>query len=288
MGIKFSVVITTYNRPDFLKEALLGIKAQSYQPSEIIIIDDNSTSSYEDVLPLIQEMSANYIRQPESCGANRARNIGVSIAQGDVIAFLDDDDIWLPDYLQRHFDLYVDGAQALVSGFKQLGKESVEVVNLDSAVTKTSLLRGNTYCGMSGFSAHRSILKEHPFDETLNNGQDWDMYVRLFQLEIDFRNIPTPIFLYRFQNEDGIGAKVRKMKPSEIDKRLGSAIKHKEFLGTYWFNKRVSEQLLFSLKHKNNKLAWLKKSVKMAGLTATTMFFVNAIKRKMLKKPMSI
>lgn len=288
MDIKFSVVITTYNRPDFLKEALLGIRAQSYQPSEIIIIDDNSSSSYSEVLPLIREMSANYIRQPKSCGANRARNIGVSIATGDVVAFLDDDDIWLPDYLQSHFDLYVDGAKALVSGFKQLGNESVEVVNPDLAITKTSLQRGNTYCGMSGFSASKDILKEHPFDEELNNGQDWDMYVRLFQLNIDFRNIPNPIFLYRFQNEDGIGAKVRKMNPSEIDKRLGSAVKHREFLGEYWFNKRISEQILFSLKYKKRKLSWILKSIEMTGLGPTMMFFFRAVKRKITKRPMSI
>lgn len=288
MSIKFSVVITTFNRPEYLKEALLGIKAQTIQPAEIIIIDDNSTCSYDEVLPLVDEMAASYRRQPVSCGANKARNIGVSLAQGDVVAFLDDDDIWLPNYLEKHSAMYSSGSQAVVCGFKQMGKETVEVINSDTEVTKSSLVRGNTYCGMSGFSAQRTLLKDHPFDESLNNGQDWDIYVRFFELKINFKNIPEAIFLYRFQNEDGIGAKVRKMKPSEIDKRLGSAIKHRDFLGSYWFNKRVSEQLLFSLKHKNEKLAWIKKSVQMAGAVATIMFFVNLFKRKVLKKPMSI
>tara|TARA_B110000046_G_scaffold183844_1_gene220891 strand:- start:1869 stop:2294 length:426 start_codon:yes stop_codon:yes gene_type:complete len=141
---------------------------------------------------------------------------------------------------------------------------------------------------MSGFSARRELLLKNTFDESLNNGQDWDMYVRLFQLGVTFVNVSTPIFLYRFQNEDGIGAKVRKMKPEQIDKRLRSAYKHRGFLGEYWFRKRVAEQILFSLKHKKPKIKWVKKAIDMAGLRATIVFFIAAIKRKLLNTPMDI
>ncbi|CAD5280451.1 Glycosyltransferase PglI [Alteromonas sp. 38] len=288
MSLKISVVITTYNRPDCLLEALEGVKNQICSPHEIIIIDDNSSCSYDSVMPAINSLNAKYCRQNVSCGANKARNLGVEYACGDVVAFLDDDDIWLPEYLTILSEQFRAGADACVSGFKQLGKEDVVVVNKDTSVTKSSLLRGNTYCGMSGFSAKRELLLKNTFDESLNNGQDWDMYVRLFQLGVTFVNVPNPIFLYRFQNEDGIGAKVRKMKPEQIDKRLGSAYKHKEFLGEYWFKKRVSEQFLFSLKHKNNKPSWIIYSIKKAGLIATGMFFVRAFNRKLTKRPMSI
>lgn len=288
MSLNISVVITTYNRPDCLLEALDGVRSQLLLPNEIIIIDDNSSRSYETAMPAINALGARYLKQNVSGGANKARNLGVEYSKGDVIAFLDDDDIWLPEYLTTLCDLYKAGADAVVSGFKQLGKEGVVVVNNDDVVTKKSLLRGNTYCGMSGFSAKRQLLLENTFDESLNNGQDWDMYVRLFQLGVSFVNVPEPIFLYRFQNEDGIGAKVRKMKPSEIDKRLGSANKHKTFLGEYWFKKRVCEQILFSLKHKENKIKWIMKAIEAAGFKATLYFFVNAIKRKLTNKPMSI
>ena len=288
MSLKISVVITTYNRPDCLLEALGGVTSQLYSPFEIIIIDDNSSQTYESAMPAISALGAKYLRQNVSCGANKARNLGVKEARGEVIAFLDDDDIWLPEYLTTLVDHYKAGADAIVSGFKQLGNEDVVVVNNDEEVTKKSLLRGNTYCGMSGFSARRELLLVNPFDELLNNGQDWDMYVRLFQQGVKFKNIPKPVFLYRFQNEDGIGAKVRKMKPADIDKRLGSAYKHKTFLGDYWFKKRVCEQILFSLKHKNEKSRWIIQALKMAGFKATFVFFYNALKRKVLNKPMSI
>ncbi|WP_419227544.1 glycosyltransferase family 2 protein [Alteromonas sp. OM2203] len=286
--MKISVVITTFNRPDFLQEALIGVSQQELSAYEIIIIDDCSTKSYDEVFPLVEKLDARYLKQKSGVGANAARNIGIKESSGDIVAFLDDDDIWLPNYLKVIHEEYLGGADAIVSGFKQLGKEEVVVTNKDLTVTKSSLLRGNTYCGMSGFSAKRDLLLQNSFDETLNNGQDWDMYVRLFQKGIKFKNIPAPIFLYRFQNEDGIGAKVRKMKPSDIDKRLGSAYKHKVFLGDYWFKKRVCEQILFSLKHKNEKSRWIIQALKMAGFKATFVFFFNALRRKVLNKPMSI
>lgn len=276
----FSVVITTYNRPDYLELSLRSVLTQHVQPKEIIIVDDNSSKSYKEVLAKFDDVKIRYLKQPSSGGANVARNRGINESHSDVVAFLDDDDIWLPEYLAHHQEKYLNGAEAVVSGFKHLGDESKVKINKDSKVTKHSLLRGNHYCGMSGFSAKRELLEEMLFDETLNNGQDWDMYVRLFERNVSFININIPIFLYRFQNEDGIGAKVRKMKPSDIEKRLGSARKHREFLGEYWFKKRICEQVLFSLKHKNSKVAWIKKAIEIAGYRATFMFFLNSVRRK--------
>ena len=214
--MEFSVVITTYNRPDYLELSLKSVLEQQVQPKEIIIVDDNSSKSYASVLSKFDDIRIRYIKQPLSGGANVARNRGINEASSDVIAFLDDDDMWLPEYLSYHREKYLSGADAVVSGFKHLGNESKVKVNKDSKVTKPSLVRGNHYCGMSGFSAKRELLLDMRFDETLNNGQDWDMYVRLYERNISFVNIDIPIFLYRFQNEDGIGAKVRKMSPSDI------------------------------------------------------------------------
>ena len=283
-----SVVITTCNRPAFLKEALEGIAAQTYKPKEVIVVNDCSEISYESALDAIKKVNGKHILLKERSGANRARNIGIEECSGEIIAFLDDDDIWLPNYLSEISEQYQSGAVAVVTGFKQMGKENVVVINSDVEVTKTSLLRGNTYCGMSGFSCRREILEQLRFDETLPNGQDWDMFVRLLTREMDFRNIPKALFLYRFQNEDGIGAKVRKLAPKDIYPRLASAYKHKEFLEDYWFKKRVSEQVLFSLKHKKNKKDWILLSIRLAGFKATVNFFFRALRRKVLKKPMSI
>jgi GalNAc5-diNAcBac-PP-undecaprenol beta-1,3-glucosyltransferase len=281
--LDFSVVITTYNRPDYLTLSLDSVLNQSVAVKEVTIIDDNSSVDYSTVLEKYSDTRVRYIKQAVSGGANVARNLGVKESTGDVVAFLDDDDIWLPDYLSWHLAEYDKGCEAVVSGFKHLGNEKEVRVNKDTSVTKESLLKGNTYCGMSGFSCKKELLDQMPFDTALNNGQDWDMYVRLYQSNVQFNNIPKPIFLYRFQNLDGIGAKLRKMKPEDIDKRLGSANKHREFLGRYWYNNRVAEQILFSLKYKNDKNKWILLAIRKAGLLATVNFFSTRLNIKLLK-----
>ena len=277
--MEFSVVITTYNRPDYLAQSLESVINQTVLAKEIIIIDDNSSTDYSGVLRKFNDARIRYLKQSVSGGANVARNLGVKESSGDVIAFLDDDDVWLPDYLKAHKTQYEEGADAVVSGYKHLGNEKEVRVNNDKKVTKKSLVQGNKYCGMSGFSCKKYILSNFMFDIKLNNGQDWDMFVRLYENDVALYNVSNPIFLYRFQNPDGIGAKLRFMKPADIEKRLGSARKHRAFLGEYWYKQRVAEQLLVSLRHKSNRMSWLYKSVKMVGVLASFIYIARSLFR---------
>ena len=85
-----SVIITTYNRKAFLKEAVLSVLDQDYKDKEIIIIDDGSTdASHEEV----EGFPVKYIWK-ENGGISSARNKGIAVAKGDHIAFLDVDDLW--------------------------------------------------------------------------------------------------------------------------------------------------------------------------------------------------
>lgn len=99
-----SVIIPTYNRFDSLLKAVESVKNQTYQNIEIIVVDDNSTDErYEN--NMIEGIK--YIKIEEGskeilgygCGA-LPRNIGMECANGEYIAFLDDDDVWMPDKLE--------------------------------------------------------------------------------------------------------------------------------------------------------------------------------------------
>jgi glycosyltransferase involved in cell wall biosynthesis len=100
-----SVIIPTYNRKPQLKEAIASVIAQTYQPQEIIVIDDASsdhTSEWikEDYPAIV------LITLPQNKGAAAARNAGIRIAKGELIAFLDSDDLWLPGYLSSQVDCF--------------------------------------------------------------------------------------------------------------------------------------------------------------------------------------
>ena len=101
-----SVVITTHNRPDYLKESLASVLNQTVKPSELYVIDDGSTVSYEEVLAQFPQEQFTYVKVPVASGANAARNLGITKSTSDIIAFLDDDDIWDTDYLERHISMH--------------------------------------------------------------------------------------------------------------------------------------------------------------------------------------
>ncbi len=95
--LTISVVIPTCDRPDYLGEAVACVLEQSRPADEIIVVNNGGALLGPNLLPervIIHEM-ASYI------GASRARNQGVTLAKGDYIAFLDDDDLWEPNYLQK-------------------------------------------------------------------------------------------------------------------------------------------------------------------------------------------
>lgn len=93
-----SVIIPVYNCEDFLAEAIASALAQTYLPVEIIVVDDGSTDRSGDVAKVFKDSGVRCCYQPNS-GIGAARNKGTSLAAGSYFAFLDADDVWLPDKL---------------------------------------------------------------------------------------------------------------------------------------------------------------------------------------------
>ena len=103
---RVSVIIPTYNCSEFIKDAINSILKQTYSDHEIIVVDDGSTDSTRKLLDTyIRNGLVNYIYQ-ENKGHSFARNAGIKAARGGFIAFLDADDIWLPDKLELQMKIF--------------------------------------------------------------------------------------------------------------------------------------------------------------------------------------
>ena len=100
---RVSVIIPTYNRADLLPSAIDSVLAQVYEHVEIIVVDDGSTDHTPDVLRQYGT-KVRTIRQANA-GASAARNHGIRISQGEIVAFLDSDDTWLPVKLARQISI---------------------------------------------------------------------------------------------------------------------------------------------------------------------------------------
>ena len=100
MGPLVSVVIPTYNRAYSVGKAVHSVIRQTYENLEIIIVDDGSTDNTREIIENIKDSRIVYIYQKNQ-RQSAARNNGVRVAKGDLIAFLDSDDIWLPEKLEK-------------------------------------------------------------------------------------------------------------------------------------------------------------------------------------------
>jgi hypothetical protein len=98
--MRVSVVVTLYNKAQYLKRCLQSICAQTFSGFELIVVDDGSTDAGEQIARTFGDARIRLIQQ-QNAGPGAARNRGLAEAQGEYVAFLDADDEWLPDYLSR-------------------------------------------------------------------------------------------------------------------------------------------------------------------------------------------
>ena len=104
---KVSVVIPTYNRPEFLERALASVMAQTFRDFEIIIVQNGRGRSSQKIAEKFLErgITVRYFYLP-AANAVRARNLGIQQAEGDFVAFLDDDDEWMPEKLAKQMAFF--------------------------------------------------------------------------------------------------------------------------------------------------------------------------------------
>ena len=96
-----SVVVTTYNRPAFARRAIASVLNQTYAPLEIIVVEDGTKSGLAEWIEELAAENIRYVRHDKNRGLAAARNTGLEMANGVYIAYLDDDDEWLPSKLTR-------------------------------------------------------------------------------------------------------------------------------------------------------------------------------------------
>lgn len=183
-----SVIIPAYKVAPFIREAINSVLAQTLDENEIIVINDGSPDTEE----LEKQLEAyahtiTYIKQPNK-GAGAARNAGIRAAHGEFIAFLDGDDVWLPEFLSAQVSLingdggydlvYADAANITGSGVSRL--TNMDFNPSEGPVTAESLIAARCNVVTSSVVARRNLIVEAGlFDEEFPNSQDFDLWLRL-------------------------------------------------------------------------------------------------------------
>jgi len=185
--MKVSVVIPTYNRKDFVLEAVKSVVEQSVSPYEIIIVDDGSTDGTGDAVrknfPDIV-----YIYQ-QNKGVSSARNTGIKRAKGDYVALLDSDDLWKKDKLKKHLKFIEENPQYRVSQTDEVWIRNGRFAN---PMKKHKKHGGFIFekclplciVSPSAVIIEKGIFEDYGyFDETMPACEDYDMWLRVSAFE---------------------------------------------------------------------------------------------------------
>jgi glycosyltransferase involved in cell wall biosynthesis len=198
-----SVIIPTYNRAHLITEAVESVLAQTYQNFELIVVDDGSTDNTGQVLrsfgSKIQLISQNNL------GVAEARNIGIKTARGVYIAFLDADDLWLPDKLSSQIGFLDQNPNIeIVYCDVYLADERGRIFSCIHAHHTDHifpyLLQKNIVVGSASSVMLRRTCFEKTglFDPMLDALEDWDMWLRLAAC-FRFGLVPRPLVEIRVQ-----------------------------------------------------------------------------------------
>ena len=205
-----SVIIPTYNRGWIIKEAIDSILAQDYTEFELIVVDDGSTDHTSDVLDSYGDDIKVLFQKNK--GVSAARNRGIAEASGKFIAFLDSDDLWLPQKLTVQIEFFNQTPDALICQTEEVWIRNGLRVNPKKRHKKPSGMIFNPSLELclvspSAVMIRRSLFgRVGKFDETLPACEDYDLWLRI-SCRFPVHLIDTPLIIKRGGHGDQLSSR---------------------------------------------------------------------------------
>lgn len=217
MSLFVSVIMPAYNAEKTIEKTISSVLNQSYDKFEIIIIDDGSKDNTAEIVSAIanKDKRIRFFRNEKNVGVSATRNRGISLAKGDWIAFLDSDDMWTADKLEKQIKLIANKARAnlLFTGSSFIDENNNPysyILKIPEVVKYRDLLKQNVIsCSsvlvkkqcLSGLKMERDDMHE-----------DFAMWLQILKKEHCAYGINEPLLIYRLSKGSKSGNKVKAAK----------------------------------------------------------------------------
>jgi len=204
----FSVVITTYDRAEFLEAALETLLTQSFKNFEVIIVDNFSKDNTSEVVDKFSSLDIKFFKFKNEGVISLSRNFALSKCMGQWIAFLDSDDLWTPNKLQKSYDAInvqlsvIYHGMALLKNNVLVGK--IKTRTLSKPVLENLLLKGNTIAFSSAVVRKSSLEMIQGFNcsKSMINTADFNAWLKLAKMEACFAYLPDTLGIYRIHENN--------------------------------------------------------------------------------------
>lgn len=172
-----SVIIPLYNKEHYIEQTIKSVLSQTYADFELIIVNDGSTDKSADIVKKVPDERIVYVSQSNQ-GVSAARNAGIKMARGEYIAFLDADDKWMPEYLEKMYLLtkkYSDYSVFCAAQKKRL----ISTLPLGVSIIEDHCMYNYIYFTGSLLIKKHVFQETEPFREGIQLGEDRDMWLRI-------------------------------------------------------------------------------------------------------------
>lgn len=229
-----SIIIPTYNRAHLIGETLDSVLAQTYTNWECIVVDDGSTDNTNLVISnyVTKDSRFQYHHRPtnKQKGPSSCRNYGFELSKGEFINWFDDDDVMMPDALQKRISFFKPNIDAVICKLQHYDFEKniiLNETNISSNNIIIDYLLGNIIYFVSGPMWKKEFLLKQKmlFDEGLSNLDDWDFNLRMLYANPNLILVDEALIKYRVHN-NSLSQQIIQLNFEEIKSELKARLKH--------------------------------------------------------------
>lgn len=221
-----SIIIPVYNAEKTVRDTLDSVLMQTFTDYEVIMTDDCSTDCSYEILCEYAEMDTRFrvIKNEKNSGTSFSRNEAVKHANGEYVAFLDADDLWLPDKLQKQLVTVKSHQDALIwytgSGFISAdGKRKASILHVPERVDWKELLKQNNI-SCSSVVLRRETALDYPFPSDIRCHEDYAVWLSILSEGGYAYGLDEPLLTYRL----GVGKSANKIRAALMNWRTYDAV----------------------------------------------------------------
>lgn len=210
-----SIIMPAYNAERYIEESIKSVISQTFSDWELIIIDDCSLDQTPAICKNYTEYFQNiqYYRNPSNQGVAESRNRGVSVANGEWIAYIDSDDCWHPQKLELQLNLAEEKHACFIfTGSAFINQNSIPMeysLSVPPDINYKELLKQNII-SCSSVLIHRNLMIRHPMENGSKMHEDFAAWLQILKEEkISAYGINKPLLIYRISNASKSGNKIK-------------------------------------------------------------------------------
>lgn len=246
---KVSVIVTTYNRKEYLTETIESILNQTYQDFELIVVDNYSNYDFFGLMKSFKNEKIIPFQNQNNGIIAVNRNLGIKHSKGEYVAFCDDDDIWYTEKLEKQVDYAKENPKTIVSTFREIIDDDNHFIRIEKwRYNKSYSIYYRNKIALS--SVLIDLSRDIYFDtrQELIAMEDYALWLKLFHLGYSIYFVPEPLLKYR-EGRASYGRNYTFLPPKEIACLSEMVILYKEQASMFHYICAVIKQIFYFAKY---------------------------------------